>query len=238
MTYLQIKSERLLQSSLNALASLTALQTLELNLGLKSMKIISGGSQYSLANLPALQQITLNGVVSSISSGSFVNLTALKVIKITNNLETIESEAFVFRDFESDADHQEVQVDLFNNRLNERSFAVNFIRLKPSLTISLNLTTNRLRYLPEEVFRPFFEANSANQLQLLNNPFECGRCESYWVVGSRSLIGSRLSVSCGQSKQSVWDYDWSQCRSGGEHVKLATSLVVAVMIFAKFVCSL
>ncbi len=229
MTYLQIKSERLQQSVFKALAPLTALQTLEFNLGLKSMKIISGDAQPSLANLPALRQVTLNGVVSSIGSGAFVNLTGLKVIKVTSNLEAIESDAFVFRDFKEEV-AQEVQVDLFNNRLDERSFGVGFIRLQSSLTISLNLTANRLRYLPEEVFRPFFEANSVNRLQLLNNPFECGRCESYWVVESRSLIGDRLSASCGTTKQSVWDYDWSTCRSGSEFVKLTTSLVVLTVI--------
>lgn len=191
------------------------------------MQIIGEQTNTTLVNLPQLQSITFNSVLNTISTNAFVNLTSLKVLKITNNLEKIETDAFVIRSEDEDQ-VQEVSLDLSTNRLDESSFATAFIRLIPSLSVSLNLTGNRLRALPENVFRPFFEVNSVNRLQLLNNPFECGRCESYWIFGS--LAKDRLSISCGKSSdKSVWDYDWSHCRNGANSANLFGLAVVIAL---------
>lgn len=108
----------------------------------------------------------------------------------------------------------EVTIDLSNNKLDENSFGAGFIRLVPSLSINLDLTYNWIRYLPEDIFRPFFEVNTANTLQLMNNKFECGRCDSYWIIRNSSLTRDRINVNCYMNSQnSVWNYDWSHCNN-------------------------
>ncbi|KAJ6217328.1 hypothetical protein RDWZM_008485 [Blomia tropicalis] len=204
LTYLLMKSNRL-KTIFSALKQLKNLETLVLNLGDKSFQTIDSKS---LVDMPQLKKVTLNGIMNSINSDAFVNLPSLTFLKITNQLESIQNGAFNFTQNNS-TNTTDLTIDLSNNKLNENSFEVGFLQLKPEITVKLDLTYNSLSFLPEEVFRPFFEINSDNRLLMKNNKFKCGNCVSYWLIKNITDIQDRLEVNCYQNNQiTIWDYDW------------------------------
>lgn len=113
---------------------------------------------------------------------------------------------------EEDPIVQEVTLDLSNNKLDENSFEAGFIRLDSGMNITLDLSYNWIKYLPEDVFSSFFAINRANRLVLMNNKFECGDCNSHWIIRNSSSIRGRLEVNCYMNSQlTIWNYDWSHC---------------------------
>lgn len=113
---------------------------------------------------------------------------------------------------EGDPIIQEVTLDLSNNKLDENSFEAGFIRLDSGMNITLDLSYNWIKYLPEDVFSSFFAINGANRIVLMNNKFECGDCKSHWIIRNSSSIRGRLEVNCYMNNQlTIWNYDWSHC---------------------------
>ena len=236
LAYLLIKGDRL-NTVFPALSPLTMLTTLIFNLGLYSFKQIP---RNALVNLPELQRVTMNGVANTIRTNAFVNLPKLQLIKVTNQLESIESGAFAIKQFNNDSSStstaQVVTIDLSNNKLDENSFEQGFIQLNPELNITLDLTYNWIKFLPEDIFMPFFKANNGNQLLLTNNKFECGRCNSYWIISNSSITSGRLNVNCYMNNQlTIWDYDWSHCvntgnNGGSSNLSKSSAVVLGVVI--------
>src|SRR5699024_7541816 len=159
MNYLLIKGDRL-GTVFPALQQLRRLSILILNLGLYSFKEIPN---YALANMPNLQRVTMNGVAHTIKENAFVDLPAAQLIKVTNQLESIESGAFALKGENANNGYnstiannvQAVTIDLSNNKLDENSFQPGFIRLSADLNVTLDLTFNWIKYLPEDVFMEF-----------------------------------------------------------------------------------
>lgn len=226
LEFLFFKGNRLTTSIFTALGRADNLKYLVLNLGTNSFKTMHYNS---LANMADLRIVRINGVVTNLASGAFSNLPSISQIKITNQLEEIAEGAFTFSQTNQTMN---VSIDLSSNKLDETSFAQNFIDIRPNINIDLDLTSNLLRYLPENVFKPFLEANSVNQLTVVNNRIDCGRCESYWLVVDREAFEDQVEVNCnGNQQSSIWDHDWSHCASAGSTLSPTLRLQLMLAFF-------
>ena len=144
--------------------------------------IKSFDNELGLFKLKNLKKLGLDGFQSSIRIKSikdfaFDECDQIEEIDLRgNNLCTINKNTFHFR---SKYDKKLV-INFYNNkRLNELSFAikslVNFKR-----PVKLNLIGNAIRYLDEEVFKPYLDENQWNEIQIEKLYFEVNHKKNRW----------------------------------------------------------
>ena len=226
LVYILFKGSRMSDTVFEAIKNVYVLRYLVLNLGLRSFNVVpSNALQY----LPNLRLVIINGVVNTLKSSAFTSLPILRSLKITNMLETIEEFAFDFNDSEEITN---ISINLADNRLSESSFHINFTRLRPHVYIDLDLSSNNIRYLPEDTFKEFFTVNNGNTLNIRENKLECGLCESYWIIENRDLLKNRIQVQCDLSQQiSFWNFDWSHCDTRYSSAQSATINILTQAFF-------
>ena len=57
--------------------------------------------------------------------------------------------------------------------------------------------------MPEEVFRPFFEANADNNIDLSGQKFDCSDCKSAWLKIAKQFHSRLINIKCEDGKISL-----------------------------------
>ena len=144
--------------------------------------IKSFDDQLQKISLNSLKKLGLNGEhssikIKSITDNAFNECDKIEEIDLRgNNLYKINECTFHFR---SNYEEKLVIHLINNNRLNEFSFAINsLVNFKRS--VKLNLLGNAIKYLNEEVFKPFFDGNQRNEIQIDTLYFDFNHEKNRW----------------------------------------------------------
>jgi hypothetical protein len=133
--------------------------------------------------LHSVSELTLRvGAIKGSPFAKFINLQTLSIME--SNLNFISAHAL---EVGQRADYNEVvlNIDLHANKLNSSSFEVGSltnVALKSGRkNVKLNLSSNQIVYLDENVFLPFLK-ESGNALNMYNNTLlDCDDCKSAWI---------------------------------------------------------
>lgn len=225
-----IKSNRLSTLIFQALDQATNLETLILNLGLRSFRTF--GPELLDKRLAKLTKININNIATTIESKAFGNLLALSEISIKNELITIKDEAF---DFRGHPETKQIKLDLSNNKLDELSLFEDFALIDSSVVLELDLQSNRFKVIPTSL-QSIISANKENRVLMLNNPIDCTNCENIWVVNNVTRQ-EQLKANCRQGDVTVFEFDWSsQCNRSGVLSSLGSLTLVSMLFFFLQTC--
>ena len=127
-----------------------------------------------------LKRFTCSGnpihLVNSICSYAFYECDQIERINLSwNNIRCIDEHAFHFRN----QNNKTLTIDLYKIQLDESSFALNSL-INFKRPTKLKLKGNYIKYLDEQVFKPFFNANQDNRILINKDSFNVDHKSNQW----------------------------------------------------------
>ena len=163
--------------------------------------------------LHKLKKIVISGCnssykIESICSYAFYECDKIEEINLGwNDINFINVNTFLFRN----QNDQTLDIVLKANKLNESSFALNSLCNFKRPT-KLNLDCNKVKYLNENIFKPFFDANELNEIEIDDRYFDVNNKENQWNQCNEKYhqkIFFNLSISGNNDLESIEDNDFS-----------------------------
>lgn len=124
------------------------------------------------------------GRLRVVADGAFEALPSLGTVDLFDQQIEVIGQAFRVRYFKSHhrkaPKARKLEVFLENNQLKSHSFVNHTFRTHDKCAISLHLEGNKIEYLDEKIFRPFFAANQDNRFDLGTSELQLD-CRNFWV---------------------------------------------------------
>ena len=130
--------------------------------------------------LSKLKKLSLNGhgspiKIKSINDHVLYHCDELEEVDLRkNSIDFIIENAFRFKNPHSD---KILEIDLYNNNLNENSFSC----LSTERPVILWLNDNHIKYLKENSFKPFFDSNQRNYVWFAKNHIDLTAQQNRWI---------------------------------------------------------
>jgi len=157
-------------------------------------------------NLHSVSEMTLR--VGAIEGSPFANFSNLQTLAlIESNLNFISAHALEVG-HRADYEKTPLNLDIHANKLNSSSFEVGSlvnIALKSGRkNVKLNLSSNQIVYLDENVFLPFFKEPN-NALNLYNNTLlDCEDCNSAWICKQSDELRMAINNCKCKDVEDIW----------------------------------
>jgi hypothetical protein len=171
-------------------------------------------------NLSRVSVVNLH--VNSLKGSPFYLFNNLHNIFLhSNKLNYIPASTFKFVNITNK--YNRMFIYLHSNQLNGSSFQVGtFENVKIPMQIGFDVEThNRISYLEEKVFWPFFQVNAQNKLDLKGIDLDCNDCRSRWLIEKQNTLKGRIySPYCGkETSKNFWEKDsFKNCISTTTHL--------------------
>ena len=129
-------------------------------------------------NISGFYQDGINEVkIESINDFAFYECDQIELICLKgNNIMSINEHSFHFENSSVNL----LQIDLRGNKLTEESFAINSL-IYFKRPVILNLESNEIKYLKEEIFKPFFMQIDKNKVYATKNFFTSNSPMNKWI---------------------------------------------------------
>jgi len=167
---------------------------------------------------PSLYVVIMDGNsrLRRIGKSAFTQLTNLStIIMLNNNIDNIDSNGLTFMSNNHNSDT--LLVVLNSNQLTENSFNKNWSdNQKEGMNIQFLLNVNKIKSLPENIFKSVLLSPAIKQISVGGNALKCD-CSMKWIFAIKNQIENKLSYAdCTADKlgRSVFDLkveEFGQC---------------------------
>jgi hypothetical protein len=140
--------------------------------------------------------------IEKIGNYAFYELNNLEELDLDHNtIHFIPENAFTFKNY-SDK-HLLINLEGMYS-LNSTGFEIGSLSYIKRPTILKLKSNENITYLKEEVFKPFFEANVENRVQLTDsygkNGIDCDNCKNYWLKKDPKYLIRTDLIKCSNGK--------------------------------------
>jgi hypothetical protein len=182
-------------------------------------------SQSNLTEIPSYAFRPVNGTqtklkrvyiehspsIKEIGNYSLYYLNDLRYFSIQNNsIDFIPTDAFHFEKESNDS------LTIYmneNEKLNGSGFAINsFSNIKRPTILNFH-SSNKLTFLDQRIFAPFFSTNSNNQIEFGGTQtLNCDDCRSYWILRESKYINRTDITKCSNGNDITNSSNFENCK--------------------------